>query len=148
MKLTQKQINNLFDKIEINLNGCWTWTGALDNHGYGRLSINSQKALQAHRVVFSYFNGGLTPGLVCDHMCCNKKCVRPDHIQEITAAENTRLGNRTPRKPVPIKLTTPERHQLKHGHWPEYNKYKNCLICGRIYDNSHRRYKNRSKYRH
>ena len=72
---------------------CWPWGGVLDA-GYGRLHI------QAHRFMYEYRVGPIPDGLVLDHLCMNKQCVNPKHLEPVTDAENLRraptyVGNRT-----------------------------------------------------
>jgi hypothetical protein len=64
--------------------GCWIWTGALDQQGYGRLGVN-RSAQRAHRVSFELFVGPIPPGVgyhgteVC-HRCDTPHCVNPQHL--------------------------------------------------------------------
>jgi hypothetical protein len=70
--------------------GCWFWMGAVSK-GYGNFSIKAE-GFQAHRVSFHLFNGPLLQGLQIDHLCRNKLCVRPDHLEQVSARENTLRG--------------------------------------------------------
>lgn len=65
--------------------GCWEWGGARNREGYGRYS----KRL-AHRVAYELAIGPIPEGMAIDHLCRNKSCVRPDHMEPVTWAENTR----------------------------------------------------------
>jgi len=67
--------------------GCWVWTGALNNHGYGKCSWNGRTEL-AHVVAYVKTRGPVLPGLELDHLCRNRRCVRPDHLQPVSPAEN------------------------------------------------------------
>ncbi len=77
------------DKVLVGDN-CWEWTGAKDQHGYGRIGTNSKGTFKAHRVVYEHFVGPIEPGLVLDHLCFNTSCVRPVHLEPVTQAENVR----------------------------------------------------------
>lgn len=68
--------------------GCWLWTGKLNNQGYGQFSVRRKHQL-AHRVSKDAV-GGLVVGLVSDHLCKNKLCCNPSHIEMVTQAENVR----------------------------------------------------------
>jgi len=67
---------------------CWEWTGGKTG-GYGDFR-KGNKVLRAHRYSFEMANGPLTDGLVLDHLCNNKACVNPDHLEEVLNSENTR----------------------------------------------------------
>lgn len=65
---------------------CWNWGGAL-SRGYGVIRVDGKKAL-AHRVSYELANGPIPEGLQIDHMCHNRRCVNPSHLQAVTAEGN------------------------------------------------------------
>lgn len=81
---------------------CWQWTGVRDEKGYGRHHLG-RKPVKAHRFSYELLVGPIAPGLVIDHLCRNPGCVKPDHLEPVTAAENTRRGNS-------IKAACPKGH--------------------------------------
>jgi hypothetical protein len=86
---------------------CWEWTRSLTPAGYGHLRAPGGKYVYAHRRAYELAVGPIPKGLVLDHLCRNTKCVRPDHLEPVTSAENVRRGA----APYGAVRTT-----CKHGH--------------------------------
>lgn len=68
---------------------CWVWTAATNSTGYGCVGIEGRRYL-AHRVAYQALVGPIPEGLTIDHLCFNKLCVNPEHLEPVTAAENNR----------------------------------------------------------
>lgn len=71
---------------------CWLWTGAITPHGYGVFSIGPKSAprsIVAHRVAYEVLVGPIPDGAVLDHVCGNRACCRPEHLEPVTHAVNT-----------------------------------------------------------
>lgn len=66
---------------------CWTWTGALNSRGYGCVGVNGKSQL-SHRVAYTRRHGPIPAGLQIDHLCGNKRCCNPDHLEAVTARTN------------------------------------------------------------
>ena len=68
---------------------CLEWRGS-HARGYGTLVIDG-RSHPAHRVAWTLYTGEqVPPGRFLDHLCCNKGCVNPHHLEPVTALENTR----------------------------------------------------------
>lgn len=83
--------------------GCWQWKRSLNSRGYGLISERGV-VLLAHRVSYELHVGAIPEGLQIDHLCRNKACVNPGHLEPVTA----RLNN----------LRRPDVHKSHcvHGH--------------------------------
>lgn len=70
---------------------CWNWTGHVSKKGYGRSGIGHEwiKTRAAHRASYEMKNGPLPGGLQIDHLCHNRRCVRPDHLRATTNKQNS-----------------------------------------------------------
>ena len=66
---------------------CWIWKRAKTGLGYGAITIN-HKLLLAHRVYYERAKGSIPGGLQLDHLCFQKDCVCPDHLEAVTCAIN------------------------------------------------------------
>lgn len=69
--------------------GCWPWRGYSLANGYGGFEKTT-----AHRVAYELSIGPIPEGLHLDHLCRNRLCVRPDHLEPVTPYENLRRGSR------------------------------------------------------
>jgi len=90
-KLTSSE--RFWDKVDA-FGVCWEWTGAKqsdDPSDYGVFGIGG-KNIGAHRFAWENLVGPIPEGFVIDHLCRNKPCVNPDHLEPVTPGENIRRG--------------------------------------------------------
>lgn len=85
----------LMSRVHFAPSGCWEWTGARMPSGYGRIGWGSltdgtRETALAHRVSYTILRGPIPDGLQIDHLCRNRSCVRPDHLEPVTSATNNR----------------------------------------------------------
>lgn len=129
-------------------NGCWGWTGYRNRLGYGVFSLlnpptaSLRKNALAHRFVYETLVGPIPDGLVLDHLCRNRACVNPAHLEPVSGGENVRRGGNS------LKTHC----HLGHEYTPENTYYRpdrpgrrcrECIrICGRRFSENHRDYLN------
>lgn len=77
------------------MGGCWVWTGSTNLHGYGQLNAGTTGAspLIAHRWAYENWVGPVPAGLELDHLCRNRRCVFPGHLEPVTHRENILRGS-------------------------------------------------------
>ena len=76
------------------LGKCWIFTDGADKDGYGVFWVNElHRAARAPRVAYELYVGPIPGGLTIDHLCRNRICVRPDHLEPVPIRINTLRGN-------------------------------------------------------
>lgn len=84
----------LVSKLQIDEEtGCWNWKGSICGGGYGGSWLNGHHCV-AHRVVWYYLKGEIPEGLELDHLCRNRKCVNPEHLEPVTPKVNRQRQTR------------------------------------------------------
>ncbi len=84
--------HRLFAKVLVG-DGCWEWQ-ASTSVGYGVIGRGrrGEGTVLAHRAMYEQIVGPIPEGLTLDHLCRNRRCVRPGHLEPVTLAENKRRG--------------------------------------------------------
>ena len=68
------------------VSSCWVWDWCIGDHGYGVIAAGRY----GHRASWEFFNGPIPDGLALDHLCRNRACINPWHLEPVTTGENNR----------------------------------------------------------
>ena len=134
-----KTIEGITKRFNIDSNGCWNWKGTIDTTGYAVLNINGKRQY-AHRIMYQLMVGPIYSNwLQIDHLCRNRKCVNPAHLELVTSRENSLRGNH------PL-FTLHREKKCKRGHdlsieenrlYRKDGRYR-CKICRKEYQHNSR----------
>lgn len=138
MKSTEERFWSFVKKT----NSCWFWEGYKDKDGYGQFGISRNVKKRAHRFSYELLTGKISKKNQLDHLCRNRSCVNPEHLEPVSSKENSNRGstgiiNR-------IKTHCKNRHEYS-GENLGFRKDRFGRICKICSSKSAKKHKNKIK---
>ena len=132
----QRLLDRINSKIRVDPGGCHIWTGVVTSRrradGYGLIHVIDRMKL-VHRVLYEIKNGPIPEGLTLDHLCRNRNCVNPEHMEPASLRENILRGCGA--SAVHARKThCPRGHPYDEENTHRYNGARYCRKCKRIRD--------------
>ena len=128
-------LDRFMAKVVILDDGCWEWTGARYRNGYGAFK-GPEKVTCAHRIGYELLVGPIPSGLEIDHLCRNRACVNPEHLDPVPHGVNVGRGGNAIKTHCPRGHAYDERNTYRKNSKGKLSRQ--CRAC-HAEDERHRR---------
>ncbi len=131
IRVEEAPYNDAQTPLDTSQTPCWTWLGNQTSNGYGKWQRGpGHKEKAVHRTVYQHYKNEKIPtGLQLDHLCRNRICCNPDHMEVVTPSENTKRQDHKERR----KTHCPKGHEYNEENTRVTNAGKRqCRACDRL----------------
>lgn len=121
-------------------NGCWPWLGGTRPNGYGTFAVKRDgnwSQTTAHRIAYQSFIGPIPEGFEVDHVCRNRACCNPEHLEAVPLQVNRKRRNDAKTHCAQGHAFTPENTYWYRG--KDGYLCRQCNICRRFYSRQPRK---------
>lgn len=121
---SKRKFETKFQKTD----SCWVWTDHVTKNGYGKIRFD-YKDYYAHRLSYFLYKGPILKNLQIDHLCRNRRCVNPKHLEMVTQKINLMRGNGQCAKNAK-KTHCPQNHEYKpENTYVDKKGSRHCRMC-------------------
>lgn len=124
-------LDRFWARVDKREDGCWVWTGT-QSRGYGQIIVDG-RVYRVHRYSWFIHKGTWpSPSLTLDHLCRNKACVNPDHLEEVTARENVRRAQEATGTKAYATHCANGHEFTSENTWVTKRGFRRCKECRRL----------------
>ena len=112
--------------------GCWQWMGSISATGYGSVRTDARSEFRTalpHRVAYELLVGPIPDGLTLDHLCRNRSCVNPTHLEPVSLRENVLRGESPMARNARKTHCKRGRDLAEESTYVDPNGWRTCRIC-------------------
>jgi hypothetical protein len=121
-------VDRFAEKVALTDEGCLVWIASRNNKGYGTFAAGVGKSTVAHRWSYEHHIGPIAAGLSLDHLCRNRACVNPDHLEPVTQRDNLMRGDTIPARNA-SKTHCPAGHEYAGSNLKVHGANRHCRTC-------------------
>ena len=129
-------VQRLARRTDITPEGCWLWRGAGNPGGYGVIQgraapTDTGKEIRlVHRVSYYLSKGTIPRGMQLDHLCRNRRCINPFHLEAVTQRENILRGEALSAKQA-RQTHCKNGHEFTESNTDRKGNHRTCRQCTR-----------------
>lgn len=134
--IPEHEVFRFAQKVVVAKSGCWEWIGSRMGNGYGQFYV-AGKSVSSHRYSYEIIKGPVAGGFDLDHLCRNRPCVNPAHLEPVSRSVNIKRGDIRMNNGNAAKTSCPAGHPYNEENTcirkPSHRApFRTCRACARL----------------